>query len=139
MALTPVEQVKLLIGDVPTNPFYPIYTDAEVEQFLILNGQDVYKAARMAAISASFLIGSYNTREITGDIHVYNEYSSNYLAALRMFINNAATIIPENLMPWSSSIRLCNLTKIETCDGDNCVDSCEDNCSCPKCGAGETF
>ena len=142
MALTPIQQVNLLIGNVPANPLYPIYTDEEIQEFLDLNNQDVYKAARMAAISAAFIITSYNTREITGDIQVYNEYASRYLDALKYFIENPDTIIPSGLFPWSANTSPCNkLMDIEICDGDNCKDVCgcsASGCAC-NCVAGPTF
>ena len=143
MALTPIQQVNLLIGNVPANPLYPIYTDEEIQEFLDLNNQDVYKAARMAAISAAFIISSYNTREITGDIQVYNEYASRYLDALKYFIENPDTIIPSGLFPWSANTSPCNkLMDIEVCDGDNCKDvcscSCDIGCAC-NCVVGPTF
>ncbi len=62
MALTPIEQVRLLIGDTPSSPFYPLYTDEEIQQFLDLNNGNVIAAARMAAISASFILAGWSTR-----------------------------------------------------------------------------
>ena len=142
MAMTPVEQVNLLIGNVPSNPFYPIFSDVEIQQFLDLNNQNVYQAARMAAISASFTISGYNTREQTGDILVWNDYAKNYLAALGNFINNPTVLIPMGLMPWSANSCPSKLMNIEVCDGDNCREAvcCETDCGCDSCHAvGETF
>lgn len=142
MALTPVEQVNLLIGNSLGNPFYPIFSNEEIQQFLDLNNQNVYAAARMAAISASFTISGYNTREQTGDILVWNDYAKNYLAALGNFINNPTTLIPMGLMPWSANSCPSKLMNIEVCDGDNCREAvcCEVGCGCDGCHAvGETF
>lgn len=139
MALTPVEQVRFLIGLGPNSPFYQYVSDQEIEWALEQNDNNIYQAARLVAVSLSFELAGVSTRERTGDIEVWNSVSTTYLAALNSFIRDPNITIPRNLMPWSSSIRLCNLTKIETCDGDSCRDACEDNCSCPKCGAGETF
>lgn len=142
MALTPVEQVRLLIGDIASNPFYPIYSDVEIQQFLDLNNQNVYAAARMAAISASFTIAGYSSRERTGEIEVWNDYAKNYLAALGNFINNPTTLIPMGLMPWSANKCPSKLMSIEVCDGDNCREAtcCETGCGCDDCHtAGETF
>lgn len=143
MALTPVETVNLLIGNTISNPFYPIFSDEEIQQFLDLNGQNVYQAARMAAIAASMTIAGYNSREVTGDIEIWNDYAKNYLAALANFINNPTILIPMNLMPWSANT--CGNSKlmnIEVCDGDNCKEAvcCETGCGCDSCHAvGETF
>jgi hypothetical protein len=142
MALTPVQQVNLLIGNVPSNPFYPIFTDEEIQQFLDLTNQNVYAAARMAAISASFTIAGYSSRERTGDIEVWNDYAKNYLAALGNFINNPTFIIPPGLFPWSANKCPSKLMNIEVCDGDNCREAtcCETSCGCNDChAAGETF
>lgn len=131
MALTPEQTVRLLIGDIAASPFYPLFTSEEIQQFLDLNGQNIRQAARMAAISASMLLAGYNTREITGDIHVYNEVSSQYRRALENFINDSsAGNLPNGLMPYASGISwedICAnnanpdnarspLTKIKVCD-----------------------
>lgn len=142
MALTPVQQVNLLIGNVPANPFYPIYSDEEIQQFLDLSGQNVYKAARLAAISASFIIASFSTREVTGDIEVWSEYGKNYLAALNNFIKDPTLLIPDGLFPWSANSCPSKLMNIEVCDGDNCREArcCEVGCGCDDCHAnGGTF
>lgn len=142
MALTPVEQVNLLIGNTPSNPFYPIFSDEEIQQFLDMTNQNVYQAARMAAIAASMTIAGYNTREETGDILVWNDYAKNYLAALANFIKNPAFIIPDGLFPWSANSCPSKLMNIEVCDGDNCKEAvcCETGCGCDSChAAGTTF
>ena len=55
--------VRLLIGDVEGSPFYPLFTDADIEKFLTLTNNNVYAAARLAAISASFQLAGWNTKE----------------------------------------------------------------------------
>lgn len=142
MALSPVDQVSLLIGNVPGNPFYPIFSSEEIQQFLDMTNQNVYAAARLAAISASFTIAGFSTRESTGDIWVENNYAKNYLAALGNFINNPTFIIPPGLFPWSANSCPSKLMNIEVCDGDNCREAicCETGCGCNDChAAGETF
>ena len=143
MALSPIEQVNLLIGNTVGNPFYPIYNDEEIQQFLDLNNQNVYQAARMAAISASFTIAGYSTRESVGDIEIWNDYAKNYLAALGNFINNPTVLIPMGLMPWSANSCPSKLMNIEVCDGDICKEAaccevgCTTGCGCASCG--DTF
>lgn len=141
MALSPVEQVRLIIGDVPGSPFYPLYTDEQIQAFLDMNNQNVFAAARLAAISASFQLAGVTTRERTGDIEVWSSLSSQYLKALDYLIKNPGTLIPSNLIPWSSSKQMCNLTNIKICDEGYCNDACscnEEICAC-NCSAGETF
>ena len=131
MALTQVEQVRLLIGLGPNSPFVDFLSDAEIEWFIEYNGNSVIQAARMAAIALSLQLAGVNTREIVGDIHVYNEVSSAYLRALANFIKDSnAASLPNGLMPYASGISWSDycandanpdnirspLTKIRLCD-----------------------
>ena len=145
MALTDVEIVRLLIGDTPTSPFYQLFTDEEIQQFLDLNGGNVRQAARMAAIAASMQLAGWNTRESTGDISVWNELSTAYLKALDNFINDSSSAsIPNGLMPYASGISwsdICSnnanpdnvrspLTQIKVCDSPTGGFSTTNNCGC---------
>ena len=145
MALTDVEIVRLLIGDVPSCPFYQLFTDEEIQQFLDLNGGNVRQAARMAAIAASMQLAGWNTRESTGDISVWNELSTAYLKALDNFINDSSSAsIPNGLMPYASGISwsdMCAnnanpdnvrspLTQIKVCDSPSGGFSTTNNCGC---------
>lgn len=135
--------VRLLIGDVPSSPFYPLFADEDIESFLNLVGGDVRQAARYAAISGSMQLAGFSTRERTGNIEVWNDLSKNYLVALEMFLQNQDKEIPSGLMPWlagQSKKELCGiksnpdylepkLTNIFTCDRDN---PCNIS-SCGKC------
>jgi len=137
MALTPIESVRLLIGDVPGSPFYPLYTDEQIQEFLDLTNQNIQQAARLAAISASFILAGWNTRERTGDIEVWNSLSTQYLKALQNVIDNPIIDIPNGMMPYAGGISwedVCAnnrnpdnvrspLTKIKTCD-------CDGGCGC---------
>lgn len=142
MALTPVQQVRILIGDVEGSPFYQLFTDEEIQGFLDMTNQDVFAAARLAAISASFQLAGWSTRERTGDIEVWSSLSTQYLKALDYLINNPGSLIPAGLMPWSANTCGSKLMSIEVCDGDNCKDACEcacdTGCAC-NCAAGPTF
>jgi hypothetical protein len=138
MALTPVQQVRILIGDVEGSPFYQLFTDEEIQGFLDMTNQDVFAAARLAAISASFQLAGWSTRERTGDIEVWSSLSTQYLKALDYLINNPGTLIPSGLFPWSANTCGSKLMSIEVCDGDNCKEACDTGCAC-NCAAGETF
>lgn len=139
MAMTPVETVNLLIGNTLSNPFYPIFSTEEIQQFLDMNGQNIIQAAKMAAIAASMTIAGYNSREVSGDLEVWNDYAKNYLASLANFIKNPAALIPMNLMPWSANSCPSKLMNIEVCDGDKCKEAkcCETGVGCTSCG--DTF
>lgn len=131
MALTAVQTVRLLIGDTPTSPFYQLFSDEEIQQFLDLNGQNIMQAARMAAISASMQLAAYSSRERTGDIEVWSNLPTAYLKALENFINDSSSAnLPNGLMPYASGISWADfkanndnpdnirspLTKIKLCD-----------------------
>lgn len=142
MALTPVQQVRILIGDVEGSPFYQLFTDEEIQGFLDMTNQDVFAAARLAAISASFQLAGWSTRERTGQIEVWSSLATQYLKALDYLINNPGTLIPPGLFPWSANTCGSKLMSIEVCDGDNCKEACEcacdTGCAC-NCAAGPTF
>lgn len=142
MALTPVEQVRLLIGLGSNSPFNSFITDEEIEWALEIANGDIWAAARIIAISLSMQLAGVNTRERTGDIEVWNQISTSYLAALDNFINDPTVKIPVNLFPWSANqCSSSRLMDIEVCDGDNCESVCGcsgSTCSC-NCTAGETF
>lgn len=139
MALTDIEKVRLLIGDVSTSPFYMLFTDIEIQEFLDLNGGNVLQAARMAAIAASMQLAGYSTRERTGDIEVWNSLSTQYLKALQNLIDTpTGYTLPSGLMPYAAGISWTDvcannndtdnvrppLTQIKVCGGCGC-DSCK--------------
>ena len=145
MALTDVETVRLLIGDLPNSPFYQLFDDESIRQFLDLNGGNVRQAARMAAIAASMQLAGWNTRETTGDISVWNELSTAYLKALDNFINDSSSAsIPNGLMPYASGISWADvcannanpdnvrspLTQIKVCDSPSGGFNTTNNCGC---------
>ena len=133
MALDDIQTLRLLIGDTPTSPFYQLFDDLELQQFLDLNNSNIFAATRMAAIYASFQLAGWSTRERTGNIEVWSDLSSNYLKALGYLINSPMQKIPNGLMPWAggmSKVAICAtnhnpdivqspLNNIVTCDYDN--------------------
>lgn len=143
MALTPVEEVRFLIGLGQGSPFYSLVSDSEIEWALERTNGDVVAAARIVAISLSFQLAGYNTRERVGDEEIWNSVSTSYLAALKNFITDPSVLIPSGLMPWSANTCGGNkLLSIEVCDGDNrkeaCDCACDTGCAC-NCAAGPTF
>lgn len=132
MALTDVEKVRLLIGDVPTSPFYQLFTDEEIQAFLDMTGGNVMQAARLAAIAASLQLAGWTTRERTGDIEVWSSLSTQYLKALENLIKDTSSAtLPNGLMPYAAGISWADvcannnnpdnvrpaLTQIQVCDG----------------------
>lgn len=105
MALTDVEVVRLLIGLTPANPFHDYMSDEEIQWFIDYHSGNLVMAAQMAAISLSMALTSVNSREITGDIHVYNDISRAYVKALENFISDANSInIPNGIKPYAAGI-----------------------------------
>jgi len=145
MALTDIETVRLLVGDTSTSPFYQLFTDEEIQQFLDLNGGNVRQAARMAAIAASMQLAGWTSRERVGDIEVWSNLSTQYLKALENLINDISSAsIPNGLMPYASGISwsdICTnnanpdnvrspLTQIKVCDSPSGGFSTTNNCGC---------
>lgn len=104
MALTDVEKVRILIGDVPGSVFYQLFSDEEIQMFLDLANGDVFEAAKRAAIAASMQLAGYNTRERTGDIEVWNSLATQYLKALDNLINTPTSLLPQRLTPYAGGI-----------------------------------
>lgn len=141
--MDPILAVRLLIGDVPTSPFYQLFSDEEIQFFLDQNNQNIQLAARMAAIAASFQLAGWNTRERVGDEEIWNSLSTQYLKALQNVIDNPIINLPNGMMPWAGGISWADvcannanpdnvrspLTQIKTCD-------CDSKCGC---GCGDTF
>lgn len=105
MALTPIEQVRLLIGLGTNSPFADFLTDDEIQWFLDYNDGRVIDAARMAAISLSMQLTGVPSRERVGDIDVWNNISTAYIKALDNFIkDSSAKTLPNGLMPYAAGI-----------------------------------
>lgn len=131
MALTPIEQVRVLCGDTEGSPFYQMLSDDEIQFFLDINGQNVMAAARQAAVSISLQLAGWTSRERSGDLEVWSNLSTAYLKALENLINDKSPgNLPNGLMPYASGISwedFCAnnsnpdnirspLTKIKVCD-----------------------
>ena len=139
MALTPVEQVRFLIGLGPSSPFNDFVTNQEIEWALEYTNGNVLQAARIVAIALSLQLSGVSSRERVGDIDVWNNVSTAYTKALDNFINdNSPVTLPNGMMPWAGGISwsdICannsnpdnvrpKLTQIKTCDSDDKCNSC---------------
>lgn len=132
MALTQIEQVRLLIGLGTNSPFHDLLSDEEIQWFLDYNNRRIIDAAVMAAVSVSLAVTGIPSRERVGDIDVWNNISTAYSKALDNFIkDSSAATLPNGLMPYAAGISwsdVCanknnpdnvipELTKIQVCDG----------------------
>jgi hypothetical protein len=145
MALTPVQQVRIFIGDVPSSPFYQLFTDEEIQSFIDMSNGNIMEAIRFAAIAASMQLSGTNTRERTGDIEVWNSLSTQYLKALDNIIKDPSfKTIPSGLMPYAAGISWEDVIKndsnpdnvrsplvqIKLCDNDSLIFNESLNCGC---------
>ena len=131
--------VRLLIGDIESSPFYPLFEDEEILQFLSLTGGVVVSAAKFAAISASMMLAGWSTRERSGSVEVWNSLSTNYLKALDYLINNSNKTIPNGLMPWAAGISRLEMEEM-LCDPDRVRNDLLDVYICnPTCTSDDLF
>lgn len=134
--LTDEEKIRLirtLIGDVEASPFYPLFEDEDILQFLRMTNGDIMAAAKFAAISASMTLSGWSTRERTGSIEVWNTLSTNYLRALDYLINSSDKNIPNGLMPWGAGISASEMREM-LCDPDRVRNALIDTYICnPEC------
>ncbi len=126
MALSDVQYVRILYGDVPRNPFYGtsgILSDEEIGELLSRNNGDVYEAAKIAAMSAAFIMSTFNTKEMFGDVEAWNEASKHYRGTLDTFLKESKFRVPTGLVPWCAGISVSELvTSLTDCDNPKVVD-----------------
>ena len=97
--------IKLTIGDIPGNPFYPMLQDTDYQLFLDYNNGVVQRAIRMAAISASMYLSTINYREVCGDEELWTNVGKDYQAALQALISEKSiNNLPDGLKPYASGI-----------------------------------
>lgn len=136
--MDPIMAVRILIGDTPTSPFYMLFSDTEIQFFLDQNNQNIQAAARMAAISASFQLAGWTSRERCSDIEVWSNLSTQYLKALENLIKQPVSTLPSGLMPYAAGISWTDirannanpdnvrpaLTQIKLCDDEEGTLTC---------------
>jgi hypothetical protein len=97
--------MKLVIGDVPNNPFYPMFSNDEYLAFLNYTNGVVQRAIRMAAIGASMMLATINYKEVVGDEQIWSNVSRDYQKALKDLISESAiNALPDGIMPYASGI-----------------------------------
>lgn len=104
--------IRLMIGDIPSGPYYPMFTDEEYMTFLKAAGGDYNKATVRAAISANYLIGSESSREVIGELQISNSSGANYLKLLDYLIKTVGRVPPAGLMPWFAGADGCGRNKL---------------------------
>lgn len=101
--LTDIEKVRVIIGDTPNTPYYPILEDEDIQFFLDSSGGNYNQAAKRAARAAMFQIASTPTKEYANEVEVWNVYASEYRKALEYLLKDSY-ILPDGLMPYFAGI-----------------------------------
>lgn len=117
MALSPIEMVRVITQDNGKLPFLRkgdyILSNEEVDMYLTLSSSDVMKAARLAAYAISLWVSGVNTKEVSGQVEVWNDVSKNYLKALNAFMTDATVkaVFPKGLMPYAAGTSVADLAQ----------------------------
>lgn len=94
-------KVRAAVGDIEGNPFYPLLADEVYAGFLETYNNDIMQSAKMAAVSISFMVSGWNTRDQIGDLSFSNDFAKNYLGVLKIFLSNPSlVVIPQGIKPW---------------------------------------
>lgn len=104
--------LALMLGDIPSGPYYPMFTEAQYMQFLTLGKGDVNRAAVYAAISAGYMVSGESSREVIGDLQISSSTGANYLKLLDYLISNVGRVPPAGLMPWFAGQDSCDRNKL---------------------------
>lgn len=123
--LSDIEIVRLYIGDTSNSALYPKISDEEIEYFIQLTCGNLQRASRHAASAVLAYLASIPIRERTGQIEVWSNVFSNYLAMFNRLITTPVDLILAGFRPWSS-----NPSNPLAC----VFDPCEDDCQIKRCG-----
>lgn len=140
--LTPEQQailkmVKIMLGDIPGNPYYPLLSDDDYQTILEYFNWDWKRAIGSLGLTIVGMSAGWNTRERVGLEEIENNFSKNYqwyLNKLLTDINSPRTI---NIKPyvgglswqdWCSNNLNPDLVKPELTNIKTC--SCKSKCKC---------
>lgn len=110
MALSNIEIVRFITQDNGSLPFLEpndyIVSDEEIEWAIENYNNDVMAAARFCCHVISRWMVRVNTKEIFGDVEMWNEASKQYRAALKDFLDDKTlvSVIPKGVMPYAAGI-----------------------------------
>lgn len=136
--------IKIRVGDVPSNPMYPMFADEDYQLVLSAVKGDINKATVMMAISAAMQAATWSSREVIDDFQIQNEFASSYLKALDYLIKNPASALPDGLAPVligedKRQLKLMDVADLSCCGQLKCNPHSRHfgNCDVPKhCGCG---
>lgn len=103
-----IELVRVLVGDMEGSLFYPALTDEQYAKLLKSENWNVRRAVRRVATTIAFQLSTWNTRERTADIEVWNEASTAYREVLELLIKGAndAYDLPDLLHVYAAGISI---------------------------------
>ncbi len=104
--------LALMLGDIPGGPYYPMFTEDQYLQFLVLGHGDVNRAAVYAAISAGYMVSGESSREVIGELQISSNTATGYLKLLDYLISNVGKVPPAGLMPWFAGQDSCDRNKL---------------------------
>ena len=116
MALTSIEQVRLIIGDT-ISPF--ILTDEEIQYFLDKYEGNVNRASIDSARCVYVEILRYPTKEVAGDIEVSSQWASEYRKWLEMFLKDP-NVSPFNPIAYAGGISKSDMLNNDS-NNDNVI------------------
>lgn len=115
MALTLIQQVRLLVGD-SGDP--EILTDEDIQYFLDKYEDNVNRAALDAARAILFYLARWPTRERAGNYEVWNEWANAYRKALELFIKDPMFSVA-NAIAYAGGISKSDMLANDTNNDNN--------------------
>lgn len=118
MALNSIERIRWIIADAEGGKFYPILTDEEIEDALLLFNNDILKTASFCAGAVIRELSQKSTKEVYGDVEVWAEDRKLYLESLKQLQADPSIAIPSSFLPYAAGISVADLTA-SSLDTDN--------------------
>lgn len=97
--------LRLRIMDIPSSPFYQLFTDDDLKLIIKSTGYNMRKSIINAAMSAAMVLSAWNTREISGQEQIWNDLGKNYLKVLDKLTNDSLTMnIDGGIVPYAAGV-----------------------------------
>ena len=132
-----LQMVKIMLGDIAGNPYYPLLTDQDYITILEYYNWNWKRAIASLGLTIVGMSAGWNTRERVGLEEIENNFSKNYQWYLTRLLDDINSPRSLNITPYASGISWqdwCEnnlnpdlikpeLTSIKTC-------SCKAKCKC---------
>lgn len=134
-----LKMVKIMLGDIMGNPFFPMLTDEDYIVILEQYNWDWRQAIGILGLTIIGMSAGWNTRERVGLEEIENKFSENYRWYLDKLLKDIKSPLSLKIKPYAGGISWedwCennlnkdnikpDLTSIKTC-------SCRGKCRCNK-------